>query len=125
MRRKDPSELTRRQRAVVAAILDGYTSNELIAAKLGISVRTVATHLNRIYDKIGARDRAHLVLLMSAQAQPCVTAESVAEQSVIVTAQMLLTTLDRCQLERLIELLTVKMERQTNGRNQHCTLVCG
>lgn len=37
-------------------------SNDEIADHLGISVLTAKTHVNRAMVKLGARDRAHLVI---------------------------------------------------------------
>ena len=54
-------ELTPREREVVALIATGL-SNEEIAGRLYVSRSTVKTHANRAMMKLGARDRAQLVV---------------------------------------------------------------
>jgi DNA-binding NarL/FixJ family response regulator len=54
-------ELTPREREVVALIATGL-SNEDIAGRLYLSQSTVKTHANRAMMKVGARDRAQLVV---------------------------------------------------------------
>ncbi|QUQ69931.1 response regulator [Kutzneria sp. CA-103260] len=64
-RRPDPSalrELTDREREVLALVAGGL-SNEEIAEHLVISPATSRTHVSRIMTKLGARDRAQLVVL--------------------------------------------------------------
>jgi DNA-binding NarL/FixJ family response regulator len=56
------SEVTDREREVLALVAGGL-SNDEIAANLGISKATARTHVSRIMTKIGARDRAQLVVL--------------------------------------------------------------
>ncbi|MCX5396827.1 response regulator transcription factor [Streptomyces sp. NBC_00102] len=53
--------LTGREREVVMLAATGL-SNDEIADHLGISVLTAKTHVNRAMVKLGARDRAHLVI---------------------------------------------------------------
>jgi DNA-binding NarL/FixJ family response regulator len=53
--------LTDREREVVALIAEGLT-NEQIAQRLHLSPATAKTHANRAMTKIGARDRAQLVV---------------------------------------------------------------
>lgn len=55
-------ELTRREREVVT-LVGGGLSNEEIAARLHISPITAKTHVSRSMTKLGARDRAQLVVL--------------------------------------------------------------
>jgi DNA-binding NarL/FixJ family response regulator len=55
------SDLTAREREVVTLIAGGL-SNEEIAAKLYMSVSTAKTHATRAMAKLGARDRAQLVV---------------------------------------------------------------
>src|SRR6516165_10210915 len=55
-------ELTPREREVAALIATGL-SNEEIAGRLYVSQSTVKTHANRAMMKLGARDRAQLVVL--------------------------------------------------------------
>jgi DNA-binding NarL/FixJ family response regulator len=54
-------QLTDREREVVALIAEGLT-NEQIAERLFLSPATAKTHANRAMTKIGARDRAQLVV---------------------------------------------------------------
>jgi DNA-binding NarL/FixJ family response regulator len=54
--------LTDREREVVALIADGMSNTE-IARQLTLSPLTVKTHANHAMTKLGARDRAQLVVL--------------------------------------------------------------
>jgi DNA-binding CsgD family transcriptional regulator len=54
--------LTTRQRELVTLVARGRTDAQ-IAAELGISIRTVRSHLDRIRDKTGCRRRADLTRL--------------------------------------------------------------
>ena len=56
------AQLSARERELVALVARGRT-NAQIAAQLYISVRTVASHLDRIRDKTGCRRRADLTRL--------------------------------------------------------------
>jgi DNA-binding NarL/FixJ family response regulator len=56
-------ELTEREREVVGFVSQGMTNDE-IAKKLFLSPLTVKTHVNRAMAKVGARDRAQLVVLV-------------------------------------------------------------
>lgn len=55
-------ELTEREREVMALVADGHTNDE-IGRLLFISTHTAKTHVNRAMTKLGARDRAQLVIL--------------------------------------------------------------
>ncbi|SDX36328.1 DNA-binding response regulator, NarL/FixJ family, contains REC and HTH domains [Amycolatopsis xylanica] len=55
-------EITDREREVLALVAGGL-SNDEIANQLVISAATARTHVSRIMTKIGARDRAQLVVL--------------------------------------------------------------
>jgi len=54
--------LTERECDVLRLIVQGRTNSE-IAAELYVSEATVKTHINHIFAKLGARDRAHAVVL--------------------------------------------------------------
>jgi len=66
-RAKEPTEapqltvLTDREREVMALVAEGLT-NEEIAARLIMSTATAKTHVSRAMIKLGARDRAQLVV---------------------------------------------------------------
>jgi DNA-binding NarL/FixJ family response regulator len=55
-------ELTAREREVMALVAEGLSNGE-IAARFVLSPATVKTHVNRAMMKLGARDRAQLVVL--------------------------------------------------------------
>ena len=64
-RRPDPRalrELTAREREILALVAAGM-SNDEIAEHLVISPATSRTHVSRVMTKLGARDRAQLVVL--------------------------------------------------------------
>jgi DNA-binding NarL/FixJ family response regulator len=53
--------LTEREREVVALVAEGL-SNDEVAARLIMSAATARTHVSRAMIKLGARDRAQLVV---------------------------------------------------------------
>jgi DNA-binding CsgD family transcriptional regulator len=55
-------QLSARERELVILVAQGRT-NAQIGAELHISVRTVGSHLDRIWDKTGCRRRADLTRL--------------------------------------------------------------
>lgn len=59
---EDLAGLTAREREVMAWVAEGH-SNEEIAEKLFVSPLTVRTHVHRAMTKLGARDRAQLVVI--------------------------------------------------------------
>ena len=54
--------LTERERDVLRLMARGRNNSE-IASELFVSEATVKTHINHIFSKLGARDRAHAVIL--------------------------------------------------------------
>jgi DNA-binding CsgD family transcriptional regulator len=54
--------LTRREAQVLELMANGQRNPE-IAERLFLSEKTVKTHVNRIFFKLGARDRVHAILL--------------------------------------------------------------
>ena len=59
--RPAPHRLTARETEVLTLIGRGL-SNDQVAARLTISVKTVKTHVSHLLTKLAARDRAHLVI---------------------------------------------------------------
>ena len=55
-----PDELTPREAEVLSLIANGLSNGE-IASTLVVSEATVKTHINHVFAKIGARDRAQAV----------------------------------------------------------------
>ena len=63
----DPSEggsapLSKREREILQKVADGATTRQ-VATDLGISPHTVKTHLERIFEKLAANDRAQAVAI--------------------------------------------------------------
>jgi DNA-binding NarL/FixJ family response regulator len=58
---ESPDDLTPREVEVLALIAEGLTNTE-IAERLVVSAATVKSHVNHIFAKIGARDRAQAVV---------------------------------------------------------------
>jgi LuxR family transcriptional regulator len=55
-------QLTRREMEVILLLANGLTSNE-IAKELGISSHTVDWYINGLHEKLGAKNRQHLIAL--------------------------------------------------------------
>jgi DNA-binding CsgD family transcriptional regulator len=53
--------LTRREAEVMRLVAQGKT-NQQIAARITVSIRTVQKHLENVYEKLGARSRTQAVL---------------------------------------------------------------
>ncbi len=60
-----PRPLTRRERQIATLASKGIKNVE-IAKRLGLSVRTVESHLYRVYGKLGVSTRDKLAQLLSA-----------------------------------------------------------
>lgn len=58
---RDRPELSEREREVLRCVADGKP-NKLIARQLGISEKTVKTHLTRVFQQIGVTDRTQAAL---------------------------------------------------------------
>ena len=56
-----PANVTQREREVLVAVSHGLANHE-IAAKLHMSIGTTKTHVSRLLTKLGARERAQLVI---------------------------------------------------------------
>ena len=54
--------LSKREREILQKVADGSTTRQ-VASDLGISPHTVKTHLERIFEKLGANDRAQAVAI--------------------------------------------------------------
>jgi DNA-binding CsgD family transcriptional regulator len=59
---RDAPELTRREREIVELARHGATNAEM-ASRLSISIRTVETHLQHAYDKLGVNSRQELAAI--------------------------------------------------------------
>ncbi|MDZ4251513.1 MAG: response regulator transcription factor [Sulfuritalea sp.] len=60
------SALTRREQEVARSVASGC-SNKEIARQLGITERTVKAHVGSVFQKLNARDRLHLALIINGQ----------------------------------------------------------
>ena len=58
--------LTKREQEVARTIANG-ASNKEIARQLGITERTVKAHVGAVFQKLKARDRLHLALIVNGQ----------------------------------------------------------
>jgi len=55
-------DLTERERMLIRCILSGITTGDALARTLGISERTVRTHLSHIYDKTRIPNKTELAV---------------------------------------------------------------
>ena len=60
LRTEQAPRLTWREREIVELVAEGF-SNKAIAARLGVSARTVEGHLNHVFTKLGVESRTELV----------------------------------------------------------------
>jgi NarL family two-component system response regulator LiaR len=58
----DTTPLSKREREILQRVADGATTKQ-VATDLGISPHTVKTHLERIFEKLSANDRAQAVAI--------------------------------------------------------------
>ncbi len=58
----ETTPLSKREREILQRVADGATTKQ-VAADLGISPHTVKTHLERIFEKLSANDRAQAVAI--------------------------------------------------------------
>lgn len=65
----DRAKLSERHQQIMELIMKGYADKE-IAQELGVSYHTIKGHIMRIYDKLGAVDRAHAVAIYLGKAEP-------------------------------------------------------
>ncbi|MCW2885697.1 MAG: hypothetical protein QOE54_521 [Streptosporangiaceae bacterium] len=61
--------LSRREQEVATLVVEGYT-NQQIAEKLVLSIRTVETHLSHVFAKLGVGSRVNLVKALTADDVP-------------------------------------------------------
>jgi DNA-binding NarL/FixJ family response regulator len=59
---QEAAPLSKREREILQKVADGATTKQ-VASDLGISPHTVKTHLERIFEKLGANDRAQAVAI--------------------------------------------------------------
>jgi DNA-binding CsgD family transcriptional regulator len=62
-------EFAPRQREILALVADGLADKE-IAVQLGVSARTVRTHLERLYQRYGLHSRSAAVALWMRSGEP-------------------------------------------------------
>lgn len=60
------SALTKREEEVARAVAKG-ASNKEVARQCGITERTVKAHIGSVFQKLKARDRLHLALMLNGQ----------------------------------------------------------
>ncbi|OZF42274.1 hypothetical protein CH293_26460 [Rhodococcus sp. 14-2470-1b] len=62
-------QLSRRQEQIIELVAEGYSGKE-VARALGMSPKTVETHIQRIFDRYGVRNRAGVVARWMASKHP-------------------------------------------------------
>ncbi|HET7013898.1 MAG TPA: helix-turn-helix transcriptional regulator [Streptosporangiaceae bacterium] len=67
-------EFAPRQREILALVAEGMADKE-IAVKLGVSARTVRTHLERLYQRYGLHSRSAAVALWLRSGAPGIDGE--------------------------------------------------
>lgn len=84
--------LTDREREVVGLVAEGLNNTE-IAERLVVSPATAKTHVSRIMSKLGARDRAQLVVLayQSGLIQPPAARPEIVDAYSVCPAALLVT----------------------------------
>ncbi|MCI0561180.1 MAG: LuxR C-terminal-related transcriptional regulator, partial [Nitrososphaera sp.] len=55
-------KLSPQQAAIVEGVFKGYTSRKEIAYYIGVEQNTLKTHMERLYDKVGARNLPDVML---------------------------------------------------------------
>ena len=74
-------QLTPQEGQVVLALLSGSTNRE-VAAQLYVSVKTIETHLTRIYRKLGFRSRTQVIAAYYTGAIPDLDPPSLAAMAI-------------------------------------------
>ena len=57
------ANLSKSEVGIIRSLLAGHTTAKDLAKRLGVSTRTIQTHLGNIYQKAGAFNKADLVLM--------------------------------------------------------------
>ena len=83
---RESGSLSSRQRDVLCLVAEGF-SNQEIASKLCITVEAVKTHVRHLLECLGARNRAHAVLLACQQNLLDADAHSADETTVLKTSR--------------------------------------
>lgn len=61
LERAKPVRLTRREREILLALLDGCTNRDM-ATRFGVSEQTIKNQLSTLFDKVGVWSRLELAL---------------------------------------------------------------
>ncbi|WP_427501358.1 helix-turn-helix domain-containing protein [Methylomonas sp. MED-D] len=114
----DAQDLTAREAAVLALLAEG-APDKVIAQALGIALKTVQTHLDRVYGKLGVRDarlNARCAAVSSAIARGML---SVSAKSLCVVLCVGAARLDDAALRVRVRLPRVQVTR-VSGREAGC-----